>query len=124
MNRLALAVLLLAGCGGSDASSDSDRSPKTRPQPAAPAAIPGGGLTVASAKASTLDGPLMVSGYLGMRNGVLRLCDGLRESDPPQCMDPSLGIEGKADAGRAGERVSLLGEVDGDTLRVSETAQG
>lgn len=123
MRPLALVIVLVAGCGGSGESRDADRAPTTVPRQA-PAPIPGGGLSVADAKASTLDGPLMIGGFLGERDGELRLCDGLRESDPPQCMDPSLRIDGEIGAASVGERVSLLGEVKGDALQVSETAQG
>lgn len=119
MKRLALVFLVLAGCGGESGAPTST----TPPTPAAGAPIPGGGLTIAEAKTSDLDGPLMVVGHLAERNGELRLCDGLRESDPPQCVDPSLRIEGETDGG-IGERVSLLGDVDGDVLRISETARG
>jgi hypothetical protein len=117
MKAIALVALVLAGCGGG-----SDQGPKAGP--AAGAAIPGGGLSIAEARASTLDGPLMVAGYLAEREGVLRLCDRLRESDPPQCVDPSLRIEGSVDGAAVGERALLLGDVEGDVLRISETAQG
>ena len=111
MRRLALLAVVLAGCAGED----------ERP-PAAGAPIPSGGLSIADAKASNLDGPLMVVGHLAERDGALRLCDGLRESYPPQCVDPSLRIDGDVD-GEIGERVSVLGEVDGDVLRVSEQSR-
>ena len=117
MKPIALVALLLAGCGGG-----SDQPPQAGPAAGAP--IPGGGLSIAEAKASAVDGLLMVAGHLAEREGVLRLCDRLRESDPPQCVDPSLRIEGSLDGARVGERVSLLGHVDGDILRVSETARG
>jgi hypothetical protein len=117
MTRILVLAILLAGCGG----GSDERAPG---EPASGAPIPGGGLSVAEAKASTLDGPLMVAGYLAQRDGRLRLCDGLRESDPPQCVDPSLRVDGDVGDAEVGERASLLGDVDGDVLRVSETAQG
>ena len=110
---LAAFVLLLAGCGDGEQQQ----------QPAAGAAIPGGGLSIDEARTSALDGPLMVVGFLARRDGELRLCDGLRESYPPQCVEPSLRVEGEVD-GEVGARVSLLGDVEGDVIRVSKTAQG
>ena len=111
MRRLALLAVVLAGCGGED-----------EPPPSAGAPIPSGGLSIAQAQASNLDGPLTVVGHLAERDDVLRLCDGLRESYPPQCVDPSLRIDGDVDA-EIGERVSIVGKVDGDVLRVSETSR-
>jgi hypothetical protein len=116
---LLLAVLVLAGCGG-----DADE-PQTgsAPAPSAGAPVPGGGLSVQQAIASDLDGPLMVRGYLIERDGELRLCDAILESSPPQCGEPSLRVEGTAPAGSE-KRVSLLGEVEGETITVSETSSG
>ena len=110
------AVLLLAGCGGED-----ERQPQ--PSAAAGAPIPGGGLSIREAIDSDLDGPLMVRGYLIERDGELRLCDGILESYPPQCGDPSLRVEGPA-PGASEQRVSLLGEVKDGTIAVSENAAG
>lgn len=117
MRRIFVLALLLVGCGGG-----SDKPAPDGPALGAP--IPGGGLSVAEAKASTLDGPLMVAGYLAERDERLRLCDGLRESNPPQCVDPSLRVDGDVGDAKVGKRASLLGDVDGDVLHVSETAQG
>ena len=108
------AVLLLAGCGGDDSR---------QPPPSAGAPIPGGGLSVQEAIDSDLDGPLLVRGYLIERDGELRLCEAILESSPPQCGEPSLRVEGDAPSASE-ERVSLLGEVRGGTITVSETAIG
>jgi hypothetical protein len=107
-------VAVLAGCGG-----DADA-----PEPTSAAApIPGGGLSVQEAIDSELAGPLMVRGYLLERGGELRLCEAILESSPPQCGEPSLRVEGAAPAASE-EPVSLLGEVEGGTLTVSEAASG
>jgi hypothetical protein len=115
-------TLALAGCGGAESDGDAD-APATTASPSLGAPIPGGGLSIEEAKASTLDGPLMVRGYLIERDGELRLCEAILESSPPQCGEPSLLVDGPApDASE--ERVSLLGEVDDGTIVVSSTAQG
>lgn len=91
-----------------------------------------GGLTVGEAKASELEGPLMVGGFLVAEGDTVRLCDALAESFPPQCGGDSLVVEGldldaydtqsEGDVRWTDEPVAVLGDVDGDTLRVSETA--
>jgi hypothetical protein len=116
---LLLSVLVLAGCGG-----DNDEPPaRSTPAPSAGAPIPGGGLSVQQAIDSDVDGPLMVRGYLIERDGELRLCEAILESSPPQCGEPSLRVEGTAPAASE-QRVSLLGEVEGETITVSETSTG
>lgn len=112
-----LSSLALAGCGG---GADGDGSP------AAGAPIPGGGLTVSEAISSDLEGPLQVRGYVV--DG--RLCEALLESHPPQCGQPSLGIEGDVDGDFeeaegvrwTADQVSVLGEVESGVIRISETS--
>ena len=106
---IALAVVALSGCGG-----DEDLS--------AGAPSPSGGLTVQEAIDSELDGPLLVRGYLIERSGELRLCEAILESYPPQCGKPSLKVEG-GELAPSEEPASLLGEVEGDVLRVSEKSR-
>jgi len=116
MIRLAtlLSLLALTGCGGSD-------EPAAPPSAGAP--IPGGGLSVQEAIDSELDGPLMVKGYLLERDGQLRLCSAILESSPPQCGDPSLRVVGVGkDAAPSEQQVSLLGDVRGEVIEVSETS--
>jgi hypothetical protein len=105
-------VLAAAGCGGSEDGAPSSAAP-----------IPGGGLSVEEALASTLEGPLAVAGYLVEVDGELRLCSAILESDPPQCGEPSLEVRGAADRDEVGERVSLVGEVEDGVITVSETTQ-
>lgn len=116
---LLLSVVALAGCGG---DTDDPQAGSTD-APSAGAPIPGGGLSIEEAMESELEGPLMVRGYLIERDGDLRLCEAILESSPPQCGEPSLQVEGTAPAASE-ERVSLLGEIEGDTITVSETATG
>lgn len=108
------AAAALAGCGS---GSEDEQSPSA----AAPA--PGGGLSVSEAIASDLDGPLMVRGYLIERDGELRLCEAILESQPPQCGEPSLRVAG-ARRSASEEQASLLGEVEDGVITVSETAIG
>lgn len=123
MRRLLLIpVLALAGCGGGD--SDAGRTaPATGVAPSLGAPIPGGGLSIAEAEASTIAGPLLVRGYLIERDGELRLCDAILESFPPQCGEPSLRVEGQA-LSPSEERASVLGVVEDGRITVSETATG
>jgi hypothetical protein len=125
---LSLVVLVLAACGGDDDGNSS--TPEPAP-PAAGAPIPGGGLSVQEAIDSDLDGSLMVKGFVVQTADEVRLCSALAESFPPQCGGPSLVVEGAVDADFAEEgdvrwtatEVSLVGDVDGDVLRVSETSK-
>jgi hypothetical protein len=120
-------VVVLANCGGDEGGGSA---PKPAP-PAAGAPIPGGGLSVQEAIDSDLDGPLMVKGFVVRTGDEVRLCSALAESFPPQCGGPSLAVEGTVDADFAQEgdvrwtetEVSLLGDVEGDVLRVSETSK-
>jgi len=105
-----------AGCGGSEGTPDDGT-------PASGAAIPGGGLTIADAMVTSVDGPLLVAGYLIERDGELRLCSAILESYPPQCGEPSLEVRGEVDDDLIGEHVSLVGDVEEGVLTVSATTQ-
>jgi hypothetical protein len=83
---LAALALALAGCGsdssggGSDAGSDAGTA--------------GIGMSVQEAVLVELDAPTLVAGYLVEDGGTLKLCESLAESEPPQCGEPSLVVEG------------------------------
>lgn len=123
MRALAVAasVLALAACGGGDGGTSG---------PSAGAPVPGGGLSVEEALASEVEEPLLVKGYVIGRADELRLCSAILESYPPQCGEPSLRIEGdvgvdlqeEGDARWTDEQVSVPGEVEDGTIRVSETS--
>jgi hypothetical protein len=87
---LALAlVALVAACGADDRSSPSGSVPA---QSGAEEA-----LSIEEVLAASFTGePILVEGSLYVEGGVTRLCSGFRESYPPQCMEPSLVLEGFA----------------------------
>ena len=115
---LAVLTVAVAGCGGG-----GDAATTTAPASAG-APVPGGGLSVQEAIDSDADGPLMVRGYVIERDGELRLCDAILESHPPQCGEPSLRIERNGEAvSPSEERASLLGEVDGGSIRLTPNAR-
>ncbi|MBW3618678.1 MAG: hypothetical protein KY461_00395 [Actinobacteria bacterium] len=115
-------ALALSACGGDDTTGDGG---------AAGAPVPGGGLTVSEARASELDGPITVTGFLIDDGTSTRLCEASLESYPPQCGEPSLLVEGITVVERDGaqqegdiawvDQASLTGEVEEGTLRVSDT---
>ena len=124
-----LLVVALAGCGGDDATNEQrSRTVGGR--------ATGGGLSIEEALDRNPRGAVLVKGSLLARGGDIRLCSGFRESDPPQCAEPSLRIvglevdelEGREDvrlersAGvtwTSGE-VELRGEIRGRALHVAE----
>ncbi len=118
IGSLAAALALVGASCGSDKGDTSDDG-----APAAGAAIPGGGLTIEEALETTAEGPLVVAGYLIEQGDEIRLCSAILESYPPQCGEPSLEVRGEVDREQVGERVSLIGDVDGHVLSVSETVQ-
>lgn len=113
---LVLLVLALGGCGGDETSEPAEPS-------SPPASAIGPGLSVAEATESDVEGPLLVRGVLVERDGKLRLCSAILESQPPQCGEPSLAIEGDVD-GEAGDQVKLLGEVADGEIHLSATSTG
>jgi hypothetical protein len=124
MGRLALlalvgALAVPAGCGGDDDEGGS----ATTGGPSAGAVAPGGGLSIDEALTTEAKPPLAVSGFLVGSGDERRLCSTLRESDPEQCGEPSLHVDGEVD-GAEGQRVTVFGAVEDDTLVVDQTVQG
>jgi len=131
---LPILALVAAGCGGGEPSPAAAEPPAaTSGTPSSGAPIPGGGLTVDEALASTLDGPLMVAGFLVATGDEARLCSALAESFPPQCGGSSLLVEGldlatveglqtEGDVSWTDERISVLGDVADGVLTVSATS--
>jgi hypothetical protein len=125
------AGVALAGCGGAE-------EPGAQP-PSSGAPIPGGGLSIDEAIASSLPGPLQVKGFIVAPEGEpVRLCSALLESYPPQCGGSSLVVEGLDLAAVEGltstddpslaqvtwseAEVSLLGDVADGVITVSQTS--
>jgi YVTN family beta-propeller protein len=94
-------------------------------------------ISVAQARRVTVQGPVLVNGYLVVTaNGQVRICAGLRATRPPRCTTSALTVRGLvrrdfddlALRGRPGrtrwrpDPVQILGAVQGDVLRVAENA--
>ncbi|HSM02796.1 MAG TPA: hypothetical protein VK960_10225 [Acidimicrobiia bacterium] len=99
-----LGGLLVAGCGGG--STDAAEVPPTS-EPTVSDGLPlggddatfpaamGPGISVADLIASTLDGPLLVNGYVFVyADGTVVLADMIAESFPPQPAGATIAVEG------------------------------
>lgn len=128
---LALAAVVAIACG-----NEGDRTPSDPgTNGSSSSAAMGPGLTVAEAKSSTLDGPLLVNGFIVAFGDDVRLCDALAESFPPQCGGEYLEVAGLDVASLEGAQtegdttwttapVQLLGDVEGDVLTLNTTSIG
>ena len=131
---IALALFVsVAACGG-EIGGDASPGTVSGSSPSSAAPIPGGGLSIGEALASTLEGPLQVKGFVvSSGDGEVRLCSTLLESMPPQCGEPSLQVSGvdlstldglstAQDLTWSDAPVSLLGRVENGVITVSATA--
>ena len=93
----------------------------------------GPGISIPEALTTTLQGPLLVNGFLVAESGEVRLCEALAESLPPQCGGASLRVDGfdlasLPDSQSAGgvtwsdAPIQILGTVADGVLTVSTTA--
>lgn len=123
-----LAVLALAACGGGE-----EVEPQPTQPPATAGVAMGPGISIEEARASDLEGPLLVNGNLLADGDEVRFCSALAESFPPQCAGPSLQVEGvkleEIDGlvreGRVAwtdRPIQLLGTVEDGVLSVSTTS--
>lgn len=134
----ALAALALAGCGGDtdDTAADSDELPtatETLPDAGDGDGSEAGGTTmrvysVPEVSSAEVEGPIHVSGLLIDDGSGWRLCETVLESFPPQCGGASFAVEGVDEDARPieeegdvrwQEQATLVGELDGDTFRVT-----
>ncbi len=95
----------------------------------------GPGISVAEALASRAEGPYLVNGWLWAEGAEVRLCSSLSGSSPPQCVTPSLTVQG-LDLGTVAElrsergvswsqqTVQLLGEVSRGVLTIAALSKG
>lgn len=126
---LAMAIaLIVAACAG-------DNGLDAGPSGAAGSGF-GPGISVAEALASDLEGPLLVNGWLWRRDGGdIRLCTGLTDSRPPQCVAPSLvvtaadlsqmkGLNTAQGVTWSPQPILLLGDMSDGTLVVSGQSKG
>ncbi|MSP21726.1 MAG: hypothetical protein EXR66_01675 [Dehalococcoidia bacterium] len=125
---VATIVAFLAACAGKDASTTEAPSFSGGDGGAI-----GPGISIAAARRSRLDGPLLVCGYVLADGSKVRLCDALAESHHPQCSGPSLEVHGSdttsltASAGNtrwSADQRLLLGEVKNGVLTVSGASKG
>lgn len=124
-----LVVALAAGCADEDSVRDGPTSG------VGGGSAMGPGLSVAQARASRLNEPLLVTGYVVAEGARVRLCDALAESFPPQCGGASLEVRGIDLSAFGGLETSggvrwsaqprqLLGEVKNGVIAVSSTSKG
>jgi hypothetical protein len=109
----------LTACVQDDSSSRD--SPAT--SPSSGAVLPGGGLSVAEAIATDAEPPLAVTGWLVRTDAGPRVCSSYEAGADEPCGEPSLALRGRV-MQATGERISVLGSVDGDTFVLSSTVQG
>jgi hypothetical protein len=124
-------VLILTGRGGGHGPGRHGAAGDAGPVSGSSMTAMGPGLSVSDALASKLPGPLLINGYLLAGGGIVRLCEALRESSPPQCGGASLAVQGLDLGAREDLReqqgtrwspnpVQLLGHVEGGVLRVDK----
>jgi hypothetical protein len=89
---LALTALSLACGTGGDDGVQPEPTPGGVGTP--DTGTSGSGISIQAALDSGLTGPLLVDGFVLASGRQVRLCDALAESFPPQCGEPSLGVEG------------------------------
>lgn len=113
------ASLALVACGGEEApSTDSSATSSS-----SGAVLPGGGLSVAEAITTDAEPPLAVTGWLVRTGESARICSSYAPDGEPPCGAPSLALRGEV-TGATGERINVLGSVEGDTFVLSSTVQG
>ena len=125
---LIVGALAVAACGADE--SDADR-PSTEP-PAIAGIGAGPGISIEEAIALESPEPVLVNGWVHAQGGVIRFCDAIAESYPPQCPGVSLLVEGlkleevdglqRASGVAWSERTQLLGVVSDGKITVSENA--
>lgn len=128
-----LLMVVAAACGSGDDPSvgagDTTQPPVDGGDAATGAPVPGGALTVAEARATSLDDVLAVRGFIVVRDDDRFLCDALAESFPPQCGGERLRLEGldleqvdelrtEGPTSWTEDPVTVVGHVDGDVLRL------
>ena len=132
-----IAAAALAACSAAPGGGGTDPSPGGATDAPTDGPTDGGGggvgvgpgISVEEAIESTLDGPLLVNGYLVASQDEVRLCSALAESYPPQCGGESLVVEGldletmpglSSEAGVtwSDEEIQVLGSVEDGVLTV------
>ena len=128
------ALALLVACSAAPAGRDGDRGGGSDDGAGGGGgSAVGPGISVDEAIASTLEGPLLVNGYLVASGDEVRFCSALAESHPPQCGGSSLVVEGldldemqglssASGVTWSDEQLQLLGSVEDGVLRIEANA--
>lgn len=90
---VALAISLAVACSDDGPTEPAPESSAVTSVGGAVLAV-GPGLSVADAIASTLEGPLLVNGFLFTQDGEVRLCSSLPRAEYPTCGEPSIEVAG------------------------------
>ena len=88
-------TLLLVACTATPPANGDDGGAADETDGLSPGGGPG--ISIDDALNSTLDEPLLVNGFLvsgAEGDEDVHLCSSLAESDPPQCGEPSVHVEG------------------------------
>jgi len=130
---LAGLALLAAACGGDSEATSTPIPPGTPDSSSAGGTMlaMGPGLSIAEARATSAQQPLLINGYVVVDASGMRFCEVLLESFPPQCGGDSFVLEGlnldnhpeyqrEGDVTWSENQVQLLGTLDGDTFTADE----
>lgn len=112
LTALAALALVASGCGSDSSGGGADAG--------SAAGSAGNGMSVQEALLVGLDAPTLVTGYLIEDGGALKLCESVMESEPPQCGEPFLTVEGgPLDDEPRGELVDVRGLVSNGSIDIS-----
>jgi hypothetical protein len=130
LSLLILLALGVAACGSDEGGQRA--TPQPQPQPPVAGIGAGPGISIDEAIALQSPEPVLVNGWIHAEGGVIRFCDAIAESYPPQCPGVSLLVEGlkleevdglqRASGVAWSERTQLLGVVADGKITVSENA--
>lgn len=105
------AALLAAGCGGDDGAADAGPADETTTT----AQVASGPLSVQEALDAGA-GEVTVHGWLVTVGNGLKVCTTRSDTEPVQCGEPSLTVDGFAGTISSSEEAEVPGTLEGSTL--------